>query len=298
MLKQKLPKYYIIEPTNICNFMCPICPNSQYSSDEKGKMSFSLFQKIIDQIYDVAEVIQLYWMGEPLLNDSIYDMIKTCKKKTWSKVMLSTNGSLLSRELIELLVKSGLDEIIVSVDACESQEIYSAIRTGGEIGKLNENINVLLEYSENISIVLQFIDMYINKSEKYSFINKWTNQNCEISISCLYTWANQIPSLNLASDNLSPVAKKQRVPCADLWNKMAIHWDGTVSACCFDWNNKLVIGDCSSELILDIWNNEKINCLRALHENMNFSKCPICMNCDSWAESDEYSTLYNLNCGI
>lgn len=295
MATLSLPPYYIIEPTNLCNFHCSICPNSFYENKDKGNMEIDLFDKLIAEICNTAKVIQLYWMGEPLLNKDIFSMIKSCKTKTDAKVILSTNGSHLKPLVIESLVNSGLDEIIISMDSCESQEIYSSIRIGGNICELNSNIYLLLQNKKNMHVILNYIDMYKNQPELDNFRKKWGSQDCTINISCLYSWANQIPSLNLASNNLSPVAKKKRIPCADLWNKMAIHWDGRVSACCFDWNFKLVIGDSKSSCLQAIWNSNVATKLRDAHTTGNYSDLLLCKNCDSWAEPNEYEKLLHLN---
>lgn len=55
-----LPKYYIIEPTNVCNYKCSICPNRLYSKEEQGYMDWALFVRLLSQIKDCAQVIQLY----------------------------------------------------------------------------------------------------------------------------------------------------------------------------------------------------------------------------------------------
>lgn len=289
-----LPCYYIIEPTNICNYRCAICPNALRENQAAlGMMSLDLFHNILNQISESAKVIQLYWMGEPLLHENIFYMIRECKQRTRAKIMLSTNGSLLSSEISTKLVESGLDELIVSVDACESQDIYGKIRVGGDIRDLNSNIESLLLNKGNMSVVLQFIDMYVNRSEKERFLNKWKDSDCKTEISCLYTWASQIPSLNLASDNLSPVLKKKRVPCADLWNKMAIHWNGGVSACCFDFADKLLLGNCTNTSLEEIWNGLYINELRKQHMQEKHLSEP-CTFCDAWAEPEEYEDLYHL----
>ena len=87
-----LPPYYVIEPTDICNFRCSICPHSQeWNNTQHGIMDLSLFKRIVSQIADSACVIQLYWMGEPLLNPNIIEMIAFCKQTTKAKVIISTN---------------------------------------------------------------------------------------------------------------------------------------------------------------------------------------------------------------
>ena len=143
-------------------------------------------------------------------------------------------------------------------------------------------------------VVLKFIDMYINKGEREAFINKWRNADCDIIFSCLYTWANQIPSLTLASDHLSPVCKRNRVPCADLWNKLTINHKGLVSVCCFDWRLSSVLGNCAIDTLLDIWNGDIINRIREFHEEGNYHQIPLCRDCDAWAVPEEYKEMYNL----
>ena len=284
-----LPPYYIIESTNHCNFYCPICPNAFYKH-EKGHMDKRLLMKILDQISESARVIQLYWLGEPLLDDTIFEKVKLCKTMTTAKVILSTNGSLLTEKYTLRLCESGLDELIVSVDACESQEIYGKIRAGGNLKLLNENLETLLKYCGRMKVVLQFIDMFVNKCEKDAFLNKW--KYCHTEISCLYTWANQIPALNLSSDHLSPVREKKRMPCADLWTKMAIHWNGAVSACCFDFADHIHLGNCTEETLFAIWNGEMVKKIRQEHQRGYYSG--LCKKCDAWAEIDEYEDMFHL----
>lgn len=290
-----LPYYYVIEPTNICNFKCGICPHSiEWEKREQGMMEMSLFRHILDQISDTAKVIQLYWMGEPLLHKNIIQMISLAKEQSNAKVIISTNGSMLTPDLSDNLIRSGLDELVVSVDACESQQIYGAIRVGGCLENLNNNIQYLLLHKKNMDVVLQFIDMYINKSEMMLFLDKWKSYDCKIEISCLYTWSNQIPALNYASDNLSPVIKKKRIPCADLWNKMCIHWNGEVSACCFDYDNKLPLGNCKKTSLMQLWNGDRVNQLREQQMCGIYDK-RLCKQCDAWAEPDEYFDMYHIN---
>lgn len=287
--KIQLPPYYVIEPTSICNFKCSICPHSLSGELKNGHMSFDLFKKIIKQIKGNAKAIQLYWMGEPLLCPQLFEMIKYAKSQTTAKIIISTNGSLLSTENISLLLSSGLDKIIISCDASSSQEIYTGIRNGGNIKRLNENIENLLQLSKEstIKIELQFIEMFLNKSELDAFKKRWENKNCKITISCLYDWAGQMPSLATLSDNLSPVRNSNRTPCSDLWNKMCVHFNGDVSLCCFDYGAKVTLGDANKMSLKKIWNGMKINEIRQLHLQGQFTM-PLCNQCNAWAIENEY----------
>lgn len=290
-LIRNYPIYFIIEPTNYCNYKCSICPNQYYANEEKGYMSIDLFDKILEQIKNVAEVIQLYWLGEPLLHPGIFDMIRMCKEKTNAKIMISTNGSLLSDDVVKKLVNSGLDKLIVSMDAASSNSIYQSMRCGGDLETINFNVSNLIKYSSNIDITLQFILTFANKCEKDSFVSKWANKGVKVSIQCLYTWANQMPELNSMSDFLSPMRNVKRVPCADLWYKMAIHWNGMVSRCCFDWSFKSIVGNVSEQEVFSVWNSSEMQKLRIQQTNERYQG--ICCNCDAWASEEEYETLFD-----
>ena len=126
-----MPLYYIIEPTNNCNYKCIMCPNKLYKNFQKGNMEIELFRKIVKQINNNAIYIQLYWMGEPLLNKDIYEMILFIKENSKSKVIISTNGSVLNNEASNSIIKSKLDILQISLDAISSNELYSSIRCGG-----------------------------------------------------------------------------------------------------------------------------------------------------------------------
>ena len=49
-LFKKIPDEIIIEPTNVCNLKCPVCPTT-YGMDRKlGFMEFGIFKSIIDDL--------------------------------------------------------------------------------------------------------------------------------------------------------------------------------------------------------------------------------------------------------
>ena len=284
-----MPSLYIIEPTNYCNLSCPICPNSKYLNSEKGFMNIDLYKRIIHQISEYADLIQLFWVGEPLLNNDLAQMISIAKANTSAKISISTNGILISSESIQRLIDAGLDEIIVSMDAASSNEVYNSVRKNGDLITLNNNVKGIIDYSEKISIILKFIITNTNRIELDEFIEKWKPYNVSVKINCLYTWANQMPELRSYSDYLSPVENISRVPCSDLWYKIPIHWNGDVSLCCFDWSFNHCVGNIASQSVFDIWNSAKMVEIRKAHKMHDFIS--LCKNCDAWATPSEYEEL-------
>ncbi|MBN3040352.1 MAG: radical SAM protein [Candidatus Omnitrophica bacterium] len=141
------PVYMQIEPSNMCNLHCPLCPTGSGESEKKlPKINLPLdqFKRIIDELGDTVILIMLWGIGEPLINYEIYEMIRYAKTKNII-VVLSTNGLLLDqKDHIQQLLSCGLDELILAVDGA-SEETYKEYRIGGDFNHLLENIKKLVK---------------------------------------------------------------------------------------------------------------------------------------------------------
>ena len=286
-----MPAYYIIEPTNFCNYKCTMCPNKNYQKNELGYMDMSLFHKIIDEIKDYALFIQMYWMGEPFINPNLFKMIDYISCNSKAKVIISTNGSLLDNAVIDNIIQSDIYKLIISLDSAKSQSIYEKIRVGGNLETVTQNVSSFLEKNTKIKVDLQFIDFNINKSERERFLKMWSGKECRLTFSWLNTWANQFSELKTQTYYGSPNSSMQRIPCSDLWYKMSIHWNGMVSICCYDWNFTTTLGNLNENSVRTIWNSELINQYRNFHKNGQFKKIPLCSNCDEWGLVEEYNDI-------
>lgn len=283
-----LPPFYIIEPTNYCNYKCIMCPNRLYKSENLGFMSFKIFKKIIDEISKSAIFIQLYWMGEPLLSKNIFHMIQYIKKNSSAKTILSTNGSLLTPQVTELLCKSELDKIIISLDAIESQNVYSKIRCGGNLKQVISNTEFFLQYNRSVDVILQMLCFKANRDEKEKLLERFNQYNYETRFSWLDTWAGSFPEIAEMADEISPLFSVERKACADLWYKATIHWDGSLAPCCHDWNWQINLGNISEKPLIELWNSKKMQELRLLHARKCFNQIPLCQKCTEWAVFEEY----------
>src|ERR1035438_3659466 len=100
--------------------MCP-SPNR---TRPKGEMKFEMFKKIVDEvaIENPTSRIWLAIMGEPLLmGDRVIRMMTYAKEKSLAEVILNTNATFMTSDLIPKLIDSGLDKIILSLDAITAE---------------------------------------------------------------------------------------------------------------------------------------------------------------------------------
>lgn len=177
------PPIIAIEPTSKCNMDCIMCPNSEV---ENKVMNHRLFTSIISQIKNYAKAILFYYRGEPLLNPDLSKMINYASSETDAKLFLSTNGSLLDKKNSMDIIKSGLDEIIISLDAY-SPQTFAKIKGRNELTSIKNNVLRLVKinkkYDNKLDIAVKMISMVSNENEVEKFRDYWQNKVDRVEIS-------------------------------------------------------------------------------------------------------------------
>ncbi len=164
-----LPYIVVLDPTNVCNLKCPICPTTRGELlQSAGRISVQDFRAFVDRIAAQTYRLILYNWGEPFLHRQIIKMIGYAHQKKMS-TSISSNLNLLPREGAEALVLSGLDDLIVSCDGL-SQETYERYRVGGELEKLVANMDAISAAKKklgrsNPNIEFQFLVFEHNEHE-------------------------------------------------------------------------------------------------------------------------------------
>ena len=123
------PSQAQIEVTNRCNLACAMCPRDHFDLP-KEDMPFETFKKIVGRL-DGITLLTLTGWGEPLMHPHIFEMINYCKERGY-KVKLTTNGTLLTSDVRQRVISSGLDEITISLES---------VNKASEVG--HSNLNVL-----------------------------------------------------------------------------------------------------------------------------------------------------------
>jgi len=148
--------------TNICNHNCIGCnaPNAGGRTDENS-LTFNEATNYIDQIYELnAKAINLTGGGEPFSNDITPKIIKYIKN-IGLEVSIITNGTLLTDEIIDTIVKN-CTWIRISIDGGDV-ETYTNIRriSNNYFNLVFDNLKKLTirkkELNSNITIGSSFL---------------------------------------------------------------------------------------------------------------------------------------------
>ena len=164
-----LPTELQLEVTGACNLACEMCLVSYRPKLGKrsGAMSFELFKEIVDALPDLRR-LTLQGLGEPLLAPDFFRMVEYAAARG-VRVGLNTNGTFLTHDAAERLVRAGLDWLHVSLDGATA-ETYEAIRHGASFELVTRNIRGLVDVMRRLgagrpSIQLVFVAMRRNLDE-------------------------------------------------------------------------------------------------------------------------------------
>jgi len=121
-----VPDIVRIEPTNICNAHCAMCPREKLIRPH-GIMSQELFEKIARECRQLSIAKMLFsGFGEPLIDKNIVSKIKLARENGIKEITLFTNASLLDERIASDLVRSGVSAVIIRLDATTTEDFAKA----------------------------------------------------------------------------------------------------------------------------------------------------------------------------
>lgn len=265
------PTTLSIEPTTSCNLRCPECPSGLRAfSRPTGMLQEQLFQKTIDQVKGHLTWLHLYFQGEPFLNPRFVEMVAYADSKGIF-TSTSTNAHYLQEKQVDEVLKSGLKQLIVSMDGI-SQDIYEKYRVGGQLDKVQKGVKLLLSERNKAKqnfprVVLQFLVSGQNEHQ-LTELKQWAKEmqvdELQLKTTQIYDFedgSGLIPS-DLGYSRYIPVGngkwklkKKLENKCWRMWQGAVSTWDGKIVPCCFDKDAEFVMGELKSQSLATIWSS-------------------------------------------
>jgi radical SAM protein with 4Fe4S-binding SPASM domain len=298
LLKNRLPFFISIETANYCNLHCPQCPvgiGKYIQNTDKHVFDFELYKKIINELKPTLCHVILYFQGEPLINKQLPDFVRYAhERKIFTST--STNGQLINKNNAKLIVSSGLDKLIVSIDGT-TQSVYESYRVGGNLQKAIEGIRLLVDVKKKLKsftplIEIQFIVLKTNEhqmNEMRKLAKELRVNRLRFKTAQLYDFENGHPLIpeklkysryKQQKNGIYTVKTKQPNHCWRLWNGAVINTSGEVLPCCFDKGSEFSFGNINTSLFSNIWHDTKSNNFRSelLQNRLQFE---MCRNCNS-----------------
>ncbi len=144
-----LPRELQVEVTGACNLACTMClvRYRPKLGKREGAMCLHVFRSLVDGLPDL-EKLTLQGLGEPLLAPDIFGMIEYATERG-IRVGFNTNGTFLTPEASDRLVRAGLDWLHVSIDGA-TRETYESIRNGSNYALVTGHVRELVRTRERL----------------------------------------------------------------------------------------------------------------------------------------------------
>jgi radical SAM protein with 4Fe4S-binding SPASM domain len=274
-----VPPSVQIEPTNLCNLRCITCPGAR-TRFPKGYMDMGLFQKIVSEASEIGvKRIHLYLRGEAMLHPKIFEMISFIKSKGLA-VHLVTNGTTLTPERSAVLLNTGVnsaDQLTISFIG-HSKASHEATMVGVDHDLVVRNIIELVRLRKELGVNGPVIETIFNappetQHEAEDFLRFWRGKVDHARLGEI-----SIEFREYKTEGVNAVTRDR--PCNGIYERLLVAWNGQVPQCNGDFDGEWILGDLNRDSITEIWNCERLQAVRRIHQDRQFEKLPMCLHCD------------------
>lgn len=174
-----------LEPTNICNSTCRLCPTGiGLRGRPKGCMPFDTYRQIIDRIKHHTYILDLSNWGDPLIAPEIYDMIRYAHDaRIWTYLSTNLHALRLDAGDAERLVGSGLDMLNCSVHAT-TESAYQAYQPGKQLAPVLDRVRAIVDAKRRLKSSRPVVRLFLavgkhNEHEVAAFRRLSRELGCE-----------------------------------------------------------------------------------------------------------------------
>jgi radical SAM protein with 4Fe4S-binding SPASM domain len=297
----RTPRTIQIELDNRCNLFCKQCARQTRGLPENmGYLGYENFLKIMSQ-FQHLDSICLNGFGEVLLNKDLFRIVEWCKSEMSNKISFFTNGTLIDQDIARKIVSSGLDTIIVSIDAAtpkthekirkskKDTDVFRKIvdgiklindeklKQGSKSPELNVSFALMPDNLLDVEKIIELTGITGIATIGFGEINGIWSDNTITRKTFIKTVINAHKKAKKVGIHLG-CSLSLKHSCIAPWESPYITWDGSLVPCC--WNpypEKINFGNIFESPFEEIWNNEA---MRNFRRALSSGKIPhSCKNC-------------------
>jgi len=289
------PRSVKIELTGRCNFSCAFCARGQNLRDV-ADIDKGFFKRILQEMRDEGvEEIGLFYLGESFMVPWLPEAIEYAKDIGFPYVFLTTNGSLASPKKVKACMEAGLDSLKFSYNYADGDQLKEIAKVKTSyfdkiVVNMIESRRIRDEGNHKCGLYASYIEYDGDQQERMlDAVTEIEPYMDEVYALPLYNQASLVTDEEKARGWAYTAGNRGRLdalrdplPCWSAFTEGHITWDGRLSACCFDHNDNLTMGDLNEQGFMEAWNSQRFQELRTAHLNKDI-KGTACENCVAYA---------------
>lgn len=293
------PYTIYIEPTRYCNLKCFYCMHGTRGRqggalEQMGfrliNMEETLYGKIVDDIMKFPvqpKRIVFSGLGEPLMNPELPHMLHMLRKEGYEgRLDVITNGVLLSHQMADELIESGISRMQISIQGITQEHYAENCGVPVKIDQLCENIRYFYEKKEDAQVYVKIIDAELRNQDEENLFYELFGDICDsIYIEHLIVLEQQMGDHGGRVDhsrNLSNEEIKEWKCCAVPTYHLQIGVEGDVFPCpVVGLPIGFAMGNVKDSSLSDIWKSEKRKQFILSHLKGKKEQLPVCKTCST-----------------
>ena len=244
---KRFNKVYL-EISNICNLKCAFCPKTKRTPKVMQEQEFS---RLLDKLKPWTDFLYFHLMGEPLCHPNLQRYLELAGNAGF-KVILTTNGTLLSKQQDVLLSAAELHKVNISLHAFEANDLSipfeAYLDSCFAFGKAAEGSTLVVYRLWNQGGADEMNQHILAHMERY-FPKPWQEHRRGIRIGekVFLEYGDKFDWPDLTAEDGG-----DRVFCYGLRDQIGVLCDGTVVPCCLDHDGDLALGNLLQEDLSEI----------------------------------------------
>ena len=224
-------------------------------------MTDDLYEFIIEQASSLPGLGIFIPMltGEPLCDPKFIKRLKYARENLSAVIEVYTNGSFLTKEIIDEL--KDISELYLNVSINGTTPETRKLLTGlDDFNKVMESI----KYLGSVGI-----------PHRASIVSYPGISIDELNL--IYKTKNKIiPYQSWCSGEYTRITKE---PCGRAENYMTVRYNGDVCLCCFDPFGRITFGNLNNQTIEEVWNSDKHKEYQEMHKQGRAAELKLCKHC-------------------
>lgn len=308
-LWKRLPSVQF-EVTNQCNLHCKHCYGDSGRKRE-DELTTEEIKRVVDDLARAAVFNIVFTGGEPLLHPHFFEILQYARSKPMS-CMVFTNGSMLTREVVQTFGDLGVGVVAVSLDGLEQthdtfrgaknwERAVQAIRLLKEAG-IHVRVNVSLhknataEICEIMALLKEWgVDEY--QTGPVSYTGRGGEEDFVITPG---EYKEALQKIRAYEKSGGEPPKRlpynpQLTNCGVGRSNLFIRSDGAVLPC--PMFSDLIVGNVRHQSVADIWNTSGLLAQLRQMSALDCEKCRVCPHlkvCGGGCMADIYRRTGNL----
>ena len=280
----RFPRTVQVETIAACNADCVWCPYGKVDPrPPAGRMTWPRYEQLLEECAR-HRVLRFspYLTNEPLLDPEIDRRVRTAKERMpWAKIVLTTNGSLLTEEMTDRLLRldGSLHSLYISLQGIEREGYERTVQAGIRFARVLANVNHLLAEmrARRIDRPRIWISMVAtNLIDAPRALAYWRSRGVRVK----YTALENRGGAAARATGLAIGRMAAYEDCPRLFKQAYVAFDGAMLLCCTDYARRHVLGNVFTDGGIEkVWNGLVATDLRRRFLSGRIHTIPLCGSC-------------------